>query len=351
MLCRRVSTETWDGFPCSPTPTSLQNRPPSLTWGAALSALKPLPTLETQCGEGLGVAVCPTLRLLVTSDWVKNILSVWVLPGGASGGEWLKLVCTLGGKGSAAPMQFKFRDGPGSGSGYLAFTPPTTSASGSRSGARPLLLVTDAGHDAVHLVDVVGRTHAGYVASPGSIAGPRGVAAASSSDGAVLVAVSVWKEYDSSDHVVVLYKGSGAVWEKVGTIGEGQLNSPYGLRFSRDGSGICVADRGNNRASVFRVGGDGLVGHMDTMLDAPYDVEEVEGGWLVACMGSDSVVFVGDGVGGNIDGVGGRFSLGKAGGGSGFRPGELYHPSALAVVPGLGLVVRERSNNRLQVFG
>ena len=72
-------------------------------------------------------------------------------------------------------MQFDFTRSSGSGvSGYLAFTPPTTTTSGSSSGARPLLLVTDAGHDAVHVVDVVGRTHAGYLASPGSIAGPRG---------------------------------------------------------------------------------------------------------------------------------------------------------------------------------
>ena len=90
---------------------------------------------------------------------------------------------------------------------------------------------------------------------------------------------------------------------------------------------------------------------MATRLDGPFDVEEVEGGWLVACHGSDTVEFVGDGVGG--DG-GGRPSLGMAGllglfGGSG--DGEFDGPSALAVVPGLGLVVREWDNCRLQVFG
>jgi hypothetical protein len=79
-------------------------------------------------------------------------------------------------------------------------------------------------------------------------------------------------------------------------------------------------------------------------LSIPKDVEEVEGGWLVACGGSDSVEFVGDGVGG--DG-GGRPSLGGYGSGV----GELIFPIALAVVPGLGLVVREADNDgRLQVF-
>ncbi len=122
---------------------------------------------------------------------------------------------------------------------------------------------------------------------------------------------------------------------------------PYGLRFSGDGSGICVADRGNGRASVFRVGDGGLVKHVATGLSSPFDVEEVEGGWLVACVGSDTVEFVSD-VGGG--GGGGRPSLGKAGGGSGSGDGEFHGPTALAVVPGLGLVVRESIGGRLQVF-
>ena len=117
-----------------------------------------------------------------------------------------------------APMQFKFVCNY-YGSGYLTFTPPTTTTSGSSSSsARPLLLVTDAGADAVHLVDAVGRSHAGYLASPGSIAGPRGVATSGASP---LVAVSAWKENDSGDHVVVVYRGSGAVWEAVRVFGAG----------------------------------------------------------------------------------------------------------------------------------
>jgi hypothetical protein len=80
------------------------------------------------------------------------------------------------------------------------------------------------------------------------------------------------------------------------------------------------------------------------------DVEEVEGGWLVACRDSHTVEFVGDGDGdGGIGG--GRPSLGMAGGGYGSGDGEFRNPTALAVVPGLGLVVREDDNGRLQVFG
>ncbi len=261
-------------------------------------------------------------------------------------------MCTLGGAGAAAPMQFDLGD-----SGYLAFTPPGAPSSTTRSdgsSARPLLLVTDAGHDTVHVVDVVDRTHAGYLAAPGSIAGPRGVAATGAPESA-LVAVSAWKALYGGNHVVVVYRGSGAVWEAVRVIGggakllqfggpgpcDGQLSRPYGLRFSGDGSGICVADSGAGRASVFRVDNGGFVRHVATVVGYPMDVEEVEGGWLAASMSTHSVVFVGDGVGGV---GGGRPSLGKAGGGD----GEFRYPSALAVVPGLGLVVRDYG--RLQVF-
>ncbi len=149
--------------------------------------------------------------------------------------------------------------------------------------------------------------------------------------------------------MVVVYRRShgGTVWEGVRVIGggfrgpgsrDGQLHRAYGLRFSR--SSVVVADTRNSRASVFRVDDGVFVRHMATGLSSPWDVEEVEGGWLVACGGSHAVEFVSDGVGG--DG-GGRPSLGKA--------GEFNGPNALAVVPGLGQVVREWGNDRLQVFG
>ena len=65
----------------------------------------------------------------------------------------------------------------------------------------------------------------------------------------------------------------------------------------------------------------------------------------MACYGSYTIEFVG----GDVDGGGvGRARLGKYGSGD----GEFDDPSALALVPGLGLVVREMGNGgRLQVFG
>ena len=315
----------------------------SLPRGVGLDALVPLPALKTACGRGFGVAACLALGLLVTSNSKDNTLSVFALPSsgagaGAGAGAGLARVCTLGGPSSPAPMQFDFSSGDGY-SGYLAFTGPPTSR---------LLLVTDAGHDAVHVIDVARRVHAGYVAGPGTIAGPRGVAARGS-----LVAVSAWKKGGSGEHVVVMFEGSGAAWSVVRVVAggfggpgraDGQLNCPYGLRFTGDGTGLAVADWYNDRVSMFRVEDGGFVRHVATGLSWPRDVEESEGGWLVACEGSHTIEYVGGGVGGG--GVG-RARLGKRGSGD----GDFTLPTALALVPGLGLVVRDAGNGRFQVFG
>jgi hypothetical protein len=114
---------------------------------------------------------------------------------------------------------------------------------------------------------------------------------------------------------------------------------PYGLRFTCDGSGLAVADQ--LRVSLFRVEDGSFVRHVATGLKAPFDVEECEGGWLVPCLSSHTIEFVGGGVGE------GGASLGVGGSGD----GEFDLPSALALVPGLGLVVREYGNGgRLQFF-
>jgi hypothetical protein len=236
-------------------------------------------------------------------------------------------------------MQFMFRNGD---SGWMAFTGPASCRR---------LLVTDAGHEAVHVIDAAGWKHVGYVAAPGTIVGPRGVAARGS-----LVAVSTFKRGSSvDDHVVHIFEGSGASWSPARVlaggfggpgIAAGQLKWPRGLRFTGDGTGLVVADCGNNRVSMFRVDDGSFVRHVATGLRGPLDVEECEGGWLVACRSSHTIQFVS----GGVDGAA-VASLGHRLGGMGSGHGEFEYPSALALVPGLGLAVREVGNGgRLQVF-
>jgi hypothetical protein len=180
---------------------------------------------------------------------------------------------------------------------------------------------------------------------------------------------------------------------------------PYGLRFTGEGAGLAVVvvDSGNNRVSELRAGDGTFVRHLTTGVVGPYDVEECEGGWLVACGGSDSVDFVRSGadgedgaggvvadascIGGDGDaggsgvtdscggrgGGGGGAGGGAGSGGCGGEPlerggvravvlptsrlgkrgrghGEFHDPTALAWVPGIGLVVRDWVNGSLQFF-
>ena len=88
----------------------------------------------------------------------------------------------------------------------------------------------------------------------------------------------------------------------------------------------------------------GFVRHIVTDLSSPHDVEEVDGGWLVAGAASNSVQCVRDG-----DGFG-RLFLGRDDGWLDTGDGQFNGPVALALVPGFGLVVREDGGARLQVF-
>jgi hypothetical protein len=142
--------------------------------------------------------------------------------------------------------------------------------------------------------------------------------------------------------------------------GHDQLNMPLGLRFAVDGVGLVVADFKNNRVSMFNVEDGSFVRHVATGLASPRDVEECAGGWLVACIGSDTVEWVRDGVrdvvtGGGVESTGDGSACGCADvsfdggdfvgrarlGGGGSEGAVLDLPAALALVPGLGLVVRE----------
>jgi hypothetical protein len=341
-----------------------------------MDVLVPLASLSTWCGRGCGVAVCPALGVLVTSNVDDNTLNVFSLPTdvggrgqgvvkvdpgrpapistvpsadactGAGSSAGLVPLFSLGGASSRAPMQFKFMDFGFLESGFMAFTGPATS--------RRLLVVTDAGNDAVHIIDVAGREHVGYVAARGTIAGPRGVAARGS-----LVAISAWKWAGKGDHVVRLFEGSGVSWSAIRVLAggfgdpgsaDGQLWMPHGLRFSVDGSELVVGDLGNARVSLLRASDGTLVRHITAGRGAPRDVEEHGGGWLVACWNTHTVDFVGGPLPPASDGALPAGDVRRARGALGCRQtvldnigtcdGELAFPCTLALVPGLGLAVR-----------
>jgi hypothetical protein len=301
-----------------------------------------VPTLTTECHSGQGMAVCPVLGVLVTSDSnlfpidmdsANDTLSVYALPestlpvGGKSRG--LKLSWVLGGCSSIAPMKFKFF-ARGSPSGWMVFQGPDASR---------LLVVTDAGHDAVHCIDVINRVHVGYVAARGTIRGPRGVAAKGS-----LVAISAWEHSFETKHFVHIYEGSGAAWTKVRVVASAELASPLGLRFTTDGEGLAVTSPRRNNVCFFRVSDGCFVSSVDTVFSCQ-DLEECSGGWLVVggwtAVGSVALAptilirFIER----HTNNVTTVFYKPTYGGVTSLQT-SLYSPSALALVLGLGAVVR-----------
>jgi hypothetical protein len=136
------------------------------------------------------------------------------------------------------------------------------------------------------MIDVKRRKHAGFLVPPGAIAGPRGVATR-----AQLVAVSSWKRHqapwDDPDmvkdpHIVQIFACSrpGRSYYLLRKIAAGLLWRPLGLRFSRNGHSLAVAD-GFGRLCLFNM----TSGHGWGCVPfncRPRDVEEVHDGWFVA---------------------------------------------------------------------
>jgi hypothetical protein len=167
------------------------------------------------------MAACPTLGLLVTSDHSANTLDAVTRVGMFGDPE--------------CPVQFKFVDGTGNGRAALPLWLPGLHG--------PRHLPAPAGHR--RWLRRGTRHRCSSPSSCGVRGGPRGVAARAS-----LVAVSAWKKAGSGNHVVWLFEGGGACWTAVrvlvggfGTPGDsdGQLQEPFGLRFTADGAGSVVA--------------------------------------------------------------------------------------------------------------
>ena len=294
-----------------------------------VSTLVPLPVRISPdfcciCGaEGSSIGVAVYQDLLVIS--CCNKLQVFALPDDIARGTPRELVPvrTLGG---VAPMEFEFRatapTGPFHPVNHMAFT--------DGGGGATLLLVADAGHDAVHVIDVVHGSHVGYVAAPGAIAKPRGVATRKS----LVAVVSALRSAYHSDFVVRVFTGGGGAWTEVRVI-QHQPWVPNGLRFSGDGMQLAVVDYRNCRLSIFCAQDGSLLRHIMTpswYSVYPFDVEEcdiaaskgngVRAGWVMCHLGGLAAVA-------NEDKA---FTEEKRG----FK----FAPLALASVTGLGFVVR-----------
>jgi hypothetical protein len=347
-----------------------------------LGAFVHVPQLTIECDPGAGLAVSPALNVMVISIFEDNCLQVFSLPSGSCPrfrkiktlkdvfGRMVTAECLLEAVTAFPGIHLRLVARPGyrfwfnaqRGSGRLAFTDPIGGMGG---GVPPLLLVADTAANVVYVVDVTSDKHVGYVGKYGEVHAPRGVTSRGN-----LVAVSCWDVEGSPHHIVRLFTGGGCAWSVIRTVGwmtGGELRMPSGLKFSRDGRHLAVCNTGKGCLSIFNVA-TGSCRHFNKRgpvyprhphpsldgLDAQADVEEHSGRWLMTDSDSGSVQCWDVGVGMGTDG----YEAGCVGvgvpqrpcslGGFGVQEGQLRWPTAVAVVPGLGIVVRDL--RRVQVF-
>ena len=301
-----------------------------------MDKLNPKPVYVQPCSSGCCVAACGILGVIAVSNLGRETVTVMPIPkfsGSALGESY-----TIGKSEATFSVEFKFLEDMGY-SGWMAFMGPPTCRR---------LLVADSGVGAVHIIDVVGRLHAGFVAAPGTLLGCRGVAAWGD-----LVAVSAWRDFHYSEHLIHVFEGSGTTWfparRVVSCFGvrnrpTEELWHPRGLRFTADGSKMVIADQSLNCVSTFRVKDGSFEGYATKSVHSPCDVEEWEGGWLVTSQLNSAIYHVVDGEMGNLETT--KSKLGRGGN----EEGQFRMPSSLAWVPGVGLIVGELGVARLQMF-
>ena len=306
-LRARMESEGLDVTAVFPKPAS-----ESVSW-------PPVFARQAPCVQGLGMADDITRGLVVVSgscesELYKFKLFVYSLSNGS-------LVRSFGGKGTGtAEFNWQF--------GGLCMTP------------RGTVLVAEAMNDRLQEVNIndvtgLGGEHVRFVGQ-GLLRIPNFVDCSAS-----IIAVSE----TGLDRVSLLSWTDGSLLSRFGSKGsvDGLMSWPCGLRLLSDGSGVVVADRSNNRLSIFSLSGD-FVKSIAT--SSPWDVIECDCG--------ASFIVTNDTVGtvSKLSAVtGAALPYGRMGSGH----GEFNDPAVVAVVPrfeskGVELVVMEAGNTRFQVF-
>jgi hypothetical protein len=292
------------------------------------------------CGVGAGMAVCAPLGVVVVSHFDDTLSVLRSAPP-------FELLATFGAHGDG-PLQFSmacgwlWREvlGGGAWEGGIAFT----------AGTPPTLLVAEAGNGRVQEVAVdaagaathIGLRYAGQVTAP--------VAVAACAD---LVAVSENMRAIATLHRVSLFAaGTGALVCRVGDalLGafgrEGALHGNRGVCFSTDGATLAVVDQAGisgGRLSLFATADGRCVGSAPVGKWA-HGVARVPGGW-VTVSGVDSLLLPAASVDSVADG---EARAGASLGSHGDGPGRFKEPTAVAFLPGVGLLVRDRA--RLELY-
>jgi hypothetical protein len=160
-----------------------------------------------------------------------------------------------------------------------------------------VLLVPDFEGYSVHAIDVVSRERVGYVIAPGTVQGPRAVAAHGR-----LAAVIIGPSWEQP--TVHVFEGEGGDWTPLWVIGAGIVkvcngpgedddwSRPGGLCFTSDGTGLAVV---SGSLSLFSMVDGAFVRHIaEDLGNYTGQVEQSDDGWLVGHHGRNTVVAIGN---------------------------------------------------------
>ncbi len=283
--------------PPPPVPTTKRPLVPCAmgnTLSLSLSHVREIP-----CSYGYGMCVALKHRLIIVSDDYTKQLHMYSLDDGS-------LVRSIGSRGSGKG-QFNF------GGGGLCVSPDGDS-----------VLVAESDNNRVQQVRIVDGSWVRFVGE-GVLSQPEFVDC-----NADVIAVSEW-----CHRISVFSWADGSVRAQFGSggSGPGQLNGPC-ARLLADGSTVVVADCFNHRLCVFALSGEfvAVMGSREQGLNGPLDVLECasDGSFIVANFGSDNLVKVCR-AGEVLDT---HSKCGK-------DEEEFNGPTALAALPGGGLVIRD----------
>ena len=337
-------------------------------WGLAVCPLLGLMALPCQQCDQVWMAPLPDLARVSTKS-VSTHLSV-LSPDGHTDGRGvtpragLEILPVTG---WWLPLRFNFvvphgkvysnKDDPyfcretGSGTGYLAFAGPASAR---------LLLVPDWFNDSVRAIDIQSQKLVGFVGSPGTIGGPRAVAATGP-----FVAISAWKVlpegvgdpivhvYRHCSHADHVYETWTRVWAvhsslRFGGFGPGCFMGlhdkewrPSAVAFTADASGLVVA--GGGCLSLFSTVDGTFVQHLRKGCITVGQVAEYEGGWLVGGRRQLGVVPFSSQAAPRAGGHMHYVNL-VAHSGAGTSATSVGTERGVAAVPGLGLLVREEGH-------
>ncbi len=227
-----------------------------------------------------GMAVSAVLGLIVVSWRPSNTIRMYDVVA-----RGFVRVGTFGQGQPDAAMNFKFTCVNMFCGGRMAFS---EGVPGART--RPLLLVADAGHNSVHVLDVVSRRHEGYINAAGAFGAPQSIATHGS-----LVAFSCAPF--CSTCAIWLYERSSTVaaettWLLLRTVRATSFepvsyelafaNIGTGLQFVNGGTHLAVPNCTGSSVHILRIADERAVDHVVYTDRAVSDVRECSAGLLVS---------------------------------------------------------------------